>query len=50
MIYAALGEEEEISMALTREEADLLLTQTLLNDVDVSYLKEVAVARNAQIE
>lgn len=32
------------------DKADLLFTQSLLNDVDMSYLKELAVADGPQVE
>jgi len=37
-------------MAFTGDQADLLLTQSLLNDANISYLNEVALPDDAQIE
>ena len=37
-------------MAFTGEQADLLLTQNLLNDANISYLNELAVPDDPQIE
>lgn len=37
-------------MASARDQADLLLTQSLLNDANISYLKKLAVPDGPQIE
>lgn len=37
-------------MASVEDEADLLFTQSLLNVADISYLKELAVAEDPQVE
>ena len=37
-------------MASTEDIADLLFTQSLLNDANVSYLKELAVSDDPQVE
>ena len=37
-------------MASALTQADLLLTQSLLSDTDISFLKEVAVPEDPQVE
>ena len=37
-------------MASAEDQADLLFTQSLLNDVNISYLKELAVSDDPQVE
>ena len=37
-------------MASAGDQADLLLTRSLLNDANISYLKEVAVPDDPQVE
>ena len=37
-------------MASAGDQADLLLTQSLLNDANISYLKELAVPDDPQVE
>ena len=37
-------------MAPARDQADLSLTQSLLNDGNLSYLKELVTPDNAQVE
>ena len=40
----------KVLMASAWNKADLLLTQNLLNDANISYLKELAVPDDPQIE
>ena len=37
-------------MASAEDQADLLFTQSLLNDANISYLKELAVSDDPQVE
>ena len=37
-------------MASTEDKADLLFTQSLLNDANISYLKELEVADDPHVE
>lgn len=48
--FSSIAASRLVLMASASDQVDLLFTQSLLKDANVSYLKELAVADNPQVE